>query len=116
MAPRILVLFAVLALAATAQAFMPTPTFVGSKLASASTSSTAMNACRVNAKKEKRQRNRENMRKFQKKRGASRRKMMKKVQSNAQRQLENEFISKCFTTIPPPEEPQQRDDRRGARR
>jgi hypothetical protein len=45
------------------------------------TSTTSLDACRVNAKKEKRKRNRENMRKFMT-RGTSRRKMMKKLRSN----------------------------------
>ena len=61
------------------QAFAPFPSFVGK---SALATSTALDACRVNAKKEKRKRNRENMRKFQQKRGTSRRKIMKKLRSN----------------------------------
>ncbi|KAL7466993.1 hypothetical protein ACHAXS_007261 [Conticribra weissflogii] len=61
-------------------------------------------ASRVNAKIEKRKRNRENMRKFKKggRRGTSRKKMMRKMQSSAARQIENEFIAKCFMTVPPP--------------
>lgn len=44
------------------------------------------------------------MRKFKKggRRGTSRKKMMRKMQSGAQRQIENEFIAKCFMTVPPP--------------
>ncbi|KAL3945567.1 MAG: hypothetical protein SGBAC_000307 [Bacillariaceae sp.] len=63
-------------------------------------STTSLFASRVNAKKEKRKRNRENMRKFSSpgKRGLSRRKVLKKAQSNAARQEENEFIAKCFIT------------------
>ena len=65
---------------------------------------TSLDASRVNAKQEKRKRNRENMRKFKKggKRGTSRKKMMRKMQSSAQRIVENEFIAKCFMTVPPP--------------
>jgi hypothetical protein len=67
-------------------------------------STTSLDASRVNAKLEKRKRNRENMRKFKKggKRGTSRKKMMRKMQSSAQRMVENEFIAKCFLTVPPP--------------
>ena len=38
------------------------------------------------------------MRKFQKRGKISRKKMMRKVASGEQRQLENEFIAKCFTS------------------
>lgn len=63
-------------------------------------------ACRVNAKKEKIKRNRENMRKFKTagRRGTSRRKIMKKALSTRARQEENEFISKCFISVPAPGE------------
>mmetsp|Transcript_129370 Transcript_129370/g.182401 ORF Transcript_129370/g.182401 Transcript_129370/m.182401 type:complete len:104 (-) Transcript_129370:93-404(-) len=66
--------------------------------------STSLEACRVNAKKEKRQRNRENMRKFSTpgRRGMSRRKILKKSLAAKARQEENEFIAKCFTTGPVP--------------
>jgi hypothetical protein len=77
------------------QAFAPAPTFGVASIAS----TTSLEACRVNAKKEKRQRNRDNMRKFQKKGKTSRKKMMRKVASSEMRQLENEFIAKCFTTV-----------------
>ena len=50
----------------------------------------------MNAKKEKRVRNRENMRKFSKKRGPSRKKLMRKVLSNAMREREAEFVAKLF--------------------
>jgi hypothetical protein len=44
------------------------------------------------------------MRKFKKggKRGTSKKKMMRKLQSGAARMVENEFIAKCFMTVPPP--------------
>lgn len=63
-------------------------------------------SCRTNAKKEKIKRNRENMRKFKTsgRRGTSRRKIMKKALSTRARQEENEFISKCFITVPAPSE------------
>mmetsp|Transcript_36 Transcript_36/g.88 ORF Transcript_36/g.88 Transcript_36/m.88 type:complete len:108 (+) Transcript_36:123-446(+) len=63
-------------------------------------SSTSLFGCRVNAKKEKIKRNRENMRKFSSpgKRGTSRRKILKKAQASDARQKENEFIMKCFIT------------------
>jgi hypothetical protein len=61
-------------------------------------------SCRTNAKKEKIKRNRENMRKFKTggRKGLSRRKLLKKAQSSRARQLEAEFIAKCFLTIPAP--------------
>ena len=67
---------------------------------------TALEACRVNAKKEKIKRNRENMRKFKTggRRGTSRRKLIKKTLSSKARQSENEFIAKCFITMAPPNE------------
>ena len=54
-----------------------------------STSTTSLDASRVNAKQEKRKRNRDNMRKFKKggRRGTSRKKMMRKMQSSAARQV-----------------------------
>jgi hypothetical protein len=44
------------------------------------------------------------MRKFKKggKKGTSKKKMMRKLQSGAARQVENEFIAKCFMTVSPP--------------
>lgn len=70
------------------------------------TTSTSLFGCRVNAKKEKIKRNRENMRKFKTggRRGTSRRKLMKKALASKARQEENEFITKCFITVPPPNE------------
>ena len=50
---------------------------------------TALEACRVNAKKEKRVRNRDNMRKFQQ-RGSSRKKTVKKQLASAMRQVSKE--------------------------
>lgn len=52
-------------------------------------SSTGLDASRINAKQEKRKRNRENMRKFKKggKRGTSKKKMLRKVLSSAARQV-----------------------------
>eukprot|EP00569_Conticribra_weissflogii_P007996 CAMPEP_0171329074 /NCGR_PEP_ID=MMETSP0878-20121228/1015_1 /TAXON_ID=67004 /ORGANISM="Thalassiosira weissflogii, Strain CCMP1336" /LENGTH=106 /DNA_ID=CAMNT_0011828977 /DNA_START=43 /DNA_END=363 /DNA_ORIENTATION=+ len=87
------------ALALSTQAFVSAP--VGKP---ALVSTTSLMASRVNAKIEKRKRNRENMRKFKKggRRGTSRKKMMRKMQSSAARQIENEFIAKCFMTVPPP--------------
>jgi len=70
----------------------------------AASTSTSLDASRINAKQEKRKRNRENMRKFKKggKKGTSKKKMMRKLQSGAARQVENEFIAKCFMTVSPP--------------
>lgn len=58
----------------------------------------------MNAKKDKRKRNRENMRKFKTggRKGMSRRKLMKKNLANSARQEENEFIAKCYITTTPP--------------
>lgn len=52
-------------------------------------STTSLDASRTNAKQEKRKRNRENMRKFKKggRRGTSKKKMMRKMQSSAARQV-----------------------------
>ena len=65
---------------------------------------TVLEACRMNAKKEKRKRNRENMRKFKTggRKGVSRRKLMKKALASTARQQENEFIAKCYITTAPP--------------
>jgi hypothetical protein len=83
------------------QAFTPRLAFVPSTLSAGS--ATSLDACRVNAKKEKLKRNRENMRKFKTgggRRGLSRRKILKKAQSSKARQEEAEFITKCFITVP----------------
>jgi hypothetical protein len=69
-------------------------------------------ASRVNAKKEKIKRNRDNMRKFKSvgRKGTSRRKMLKKAQASKARQTEAEFIAQCYITAPPPnsvEQPKQ---------
>lgn len=63
-----------------------------------------LESCRTHAKKEKIKRNRENMRKFRTggKKGTSRRKILKKAEASLQRQIEAEFISKCFITVPAP--------------
>ena len=109
---RSLLAFAVLAtLALSTQAFVVFP--VGQAVKTTTSTSTSLDASRLNAKIEKRKRNRDNMRKFQKggKKGMSKKKMMRKMQSSAARQVENEFIAKCFMTIPPPapvEEPKER--------
>eukprot|EP01083_Nonionella_stella_P137876 419499_1 len=94
----ILALAILAALALSTQAFVPSisrPTLVRT---------TSPDASRVNAKQEKRKRNRDNMRKFKKggRKGTSRKKMMRKMASGAARQVENEFIAKCFMTVPPP--------------
>mmetsp|Transcript_14630 Transcript_14630/g.25001 ORF Transcript_14630/g.25001 Transcript_14630/m.25001 type:complete len:106 (+) Transcript_14630:104-421(+) len=97
---RSLLVFAILAaVAISTQAFVA-PSVGQPALAS----TTSLDASRVNAKQEKRKRNRDNMRKFKKggRRGTSRKKMMRKMQSSAARQVENEFIAKCFITVPPP--------------
>lgn len=65
----------------------------------------------MNAKKEKRVRNRENMRQFKTKRGSSRRRLMKKIASNAARQSEMEFVAKLFQTVEGPAEPEIREQR-----
>lgn len=51
-------------------------------------------------------RNRENMRKFAKKRGPSRKRLMKKIQSTAQRERENEFVAKLFVATETADESQ----------
>jgi hypothetical protein len=60
------------------------------------TSTTELEASRTNAKKEKRQRNRENMRKFQKKGKTSRKKMMRKTASADMRQVS---VFYCFPKV-----------------
>lgn len=104
---RSLLFVVALALVASTQAFVPS-TPIGAKIAVEST--TSLDACRVNAKKEKRLRNRDNMRKFQK-RGGSRKKIVKKQLASQERQNENEFIAKCFMTMAPPENPAQEERR-----
>lgn len=91
------------------QAFAPRPALFGVR------ATTSLDACRVNAKKEKIKRNRENMRKFKTggKKTLTRRKMMKKVESGKARQSENEFIAKCFLTIAPPAVKEEEEERRG---
>jgi len=80
------------------QAFVARPTF-GVRT---SVAVEPLFSCRTNAKKDKRKRNRENMRKFKTsgKRGTSRRKMMKKALASKARQEEAEFIAKCFISVP----------------
>merc|ERR1719217_1340616 len=98
---RSLLAFAVLAaLAVSTQAFVVPPAGQSTLVAS----TTSLDASRVNAKQEKRKRNRENMRKFKKggRKGTSKKKLMRKAASSVQRQVENEFIAKCFITVPPP--------------
>ena len=53
------------------------------------TTTTSLDASRINAKQEKRKRNRENMRKFKTggRKGTSRKKMMRKMASSAARQV-----------------------------
>eukprot|EP00980_Cylindrotheca_fusiformis_P000240 scaffold52_cov183-Cylindrotheca_fusiformis.AAC.19 len=96
-----LVVALTLAVAFSVEGFSPVSTMM-----KPAATSTALFASRVNAKKEKLKRNRENMRKFATpgRRGTSRRKILKKAQSAKARQLENEFIAKCFMTGPVPNE------------
>lgn len=89
------------------QAFTSSVAFVSrsgiSGILDSSCSLTNLEACRTNAKKEKIQRNRENMRKFKTgggKKGLTRRKLLKKAQSSKARQDEAEFIAKCYITTP----------------
>jgi len=95
---RSLLVIVALALVASSQAFVPAPAFNV-----AVESATSLDACRTNAKKEKRVRNRDNMRKFQK-RGGSRKSTVKKQLASQERQNEAEFIAKCFITTPSTEE------------
>eukprot|EP00545_Synedropsis_sp_CCMP1620_P002452 CAMPEP_0119013804 /NCGR_PEP_ID=MMETSP1176-20130426/9002_1 /TAXON_ID=265551 /ORGANISM="Synedropsis recta cf, Strain CCMP1620" /LENGTH=112 /DNA_ID=CAMNT_0006966923 /DNA_START=68 /DNA_END=406 /DNA_ORIENTATION=- len=110
MVSRILIVLILAVVALSANAFAPRPSFTGKSVSFG----TALEGCRVNAKKEKIKRNRENMRKFKTtgKRGTSRRKTLKKLQANKARQEESEFISKCFTTVPPPANDQANEDNR----
>merc|ERR1712161_183061 len=81
-------------LALSSEAFITSPSFVGRS----DCVPTELDACRRNAKKEKRKRNRENMRKFQKP-GAgttTRKSLSKKNSSNAEREREEQFMAKCF--------------------
>ena len=66
------------------------------------TSTTSLDASRLNAKQEKRKRNRENMRKFKKggRKGTSRKKMMRKLQSSAQRQVSCLFANYIYIWYP----------------
>ena len=62
------------------------------------TSTTSLDASRINAKQEKRKRNRENMRKFKKggRKGTSKKKMMRKMQSSLARQVSG-FLQRIWT-------------------
>jgi len=91
------------------QAFAPSTPFV---TRGAIASPTELEASRINAKKEKRIRNRLNMRQFRKKGKISRKRQMRKIASGDQRELENEFIAKCFTHITIEEPAPKRDERR----
>lgn len=86
--------------------FPPSQAFAPHLTVTSRTSLAPLFSCRVNAKKEKIKRNRENMRKFKTagRRGTSRRKIMKKALSTRARQEETEFINKCFMTAPVSEE------------
>ena len=95
---RGLFIVALLAVLALSSAFAPAPTFLG-QTKTLPVSTTELEACRANSKKEKRLRNRENMRKFKKRGKTSRKKLMRKSLSAAARQQESEFIAKCFTMI-----------------
>eukprot|EP01083_Nonionella_stella_P025417 69989_1 len=108
---RGLFIVALLAVLALTSAFAPASSFATRSI----TSTTELEACRVNAKKEKRVRNRENMRKFKKRGKISRKKMMRKLASNEARQTENEFITKCFTSFSF-EEPEQKQNNFNNRR
>merc|ERR1719324_2050358 len=91
----IIALLAIAMISSTTEAFAVCP-----NSAALMKSNTALFGCRLNAKKEKIKRNRENMRKFSSpgKRGTSRRKILKKAQASEQRQKEAEFINMCFIT------------------
>ncbi|CAB9496925.1 expressed unknown protein [Seminavis robusta] len=104
MVPRALLLLALLVLAVSTQAFTVTPSPLATRSISSAAFDTALEGCRVNAKKEKIKRNRENMRKFKVggRKGTSRRKLLKKALASKARQEEAEFISKCFITSSAP--------------
>lgn len=94
------------------QAFAPSPSFFSRPTLA---SSTTLDACRTNAKKEKIKRNRENMRKFKTgggKKGVSRRKLLKKAQASKARQVEAEFIAGCYITVPPPNQEEESNGRK----
>lgn len=77
------------------QAFVAAPIGVSRSVAT----TTSLDASRINAKIEKRKRNRENMRKFKKggKKGTSRKKTMRKLASGAARQVSGDNQIELFT-------------------
>lgn len=104
-----LVLVAVVcALASLSTAFVMAPPAV--------TSSVSLDACRRNTKKEKRQRNHENMRKFKrgnapvarggggKKKTLSRKKLTLKAQASKEKERESAFMARLFVATGPAEE------------
>ncbi|CAM9209008.1 unnamed protein product [Heterosigma akashiwo] len=95
---RAFLVLAVLACLSLALGFV-SPSFKGLQTESASTrSSTELMACRFNAKKSKRQRNRENMAKFRTRKGSvSRRKLAKQKASENERTREMEFMGKLYS-------------------
>lgn len=107
-----LCLLAAAALAMTAapaaEAFAPLPASLARHAAAASSTPTvALEACRTNAKKEKRERNRENMRKYKKnvgKKATSAGKTRRAEQSKVRRATLSEFVAKLFITTAPSEE------------
>mmetsp|Transcript_28856 Transcript_28856/g.33000 ORF Transcript_28856/g.33000 Transcript_28856/m.33000 type:complete len:112 (+) Transcript_28856:161-496(+) len=106
MMSRILLLLTFAIMALCSQAFtLP----VTSRMTTATFSSTLLEERRRNAKKEKVKRNRENMRKFAtggpRKKGLSRRKLLKKSEAAKERKREAEYMAKVFITCPPMEEP-----------
>jgi hypothetical protein len=82
------------------QAFV-VPSIGRPALLAASPTTTSLDASRINAKQEKRKRNRENMRKFKKggKKGTSKKKMMRKLQSGAARQVGGCFFRVFCTAL-----------------
>ena len=96
---RSLFVFAVLSVAAISTQAFVVPSIGQSALA---TTSTSLDASCITAKIEKRKRNRENMRKFKKggKKGTSRKKMMRKIQSSAARQVSVFFANNfCVAAV-----------------
>mmetsp|Transcript_64841 Transcript_64841/g.127314 ORF Transcript_64841/g.127314 Transcript_64841/m.127314 type:complete len:125 (-) Transcript_64841:301-675(-) len=73
-------------------------------------------ACRVNSKKEKRKRNKENMRQFKKPKVNKWSKFKPVTASSIKRavakQAENDFVSKLFTFIVAPEETEGQDNKK----
>ncbi|CAM9509488.1 unnamed protein product [Chrysoparadoxa australica] len=98
MARHLSLLVGLLCLALSAAFLAPAPahTSIATHAQSRAARMQPLMACRMNAKKQKAKRNQDNMRKFRK-RGTSKRRMVKGSWANQAQEREAEFVAKLFT-------------------